>query len=125
VLVLAAFLSFSGAGLMAAALYLVVTRAAEGWPLWAAALVFGPLLLYLASGLLRAARWAFLATIALLLLLAATAALRAVAAPQAWIGPLVELAAEAATLAYLLRPGMRRHFGALPPLRRADRRPRR
>ena len=125
VLVLAALLSFAGAGLMAAALYLAVTRAAEGWPLWAAALLFGPLLLYLASGLVRLARWAFLAMVALLLLLAATAVVRAVSSPSTWVSPLVELLVEAAALAYLLRPRLRRRFGALPPLSRPGQRPRR
>lgn len=109
VLILCALLFFVGAGLALGGFYLAIAREEPGWMPWAMSLAVGPTALYLALHLLRRTHWAWSATVALLGLLLASSAVRAVSAPN--FAPAAELAVETTLLLYLTRPRVRRAFG--------------
>ncbi|HET7321109.1 MAG TPA: hypothetical protein VFI96_01350 [Longimicrobiaceae bacterium] len=111
VLVLGALLGFLGGAVFVVGSYLALSRREAGWMAWGAALAVGPLLLYMAVQLTRLARWAWLAMVLLLVLLAGSSAVRLVITPDIPMAPLGELAAEGLALLYLLRPHVRRAFG--------------
>lgn len=111
VVVLGTLLLFLAAGCVVGGAYLGLARGGAGWVAWATALVAGPVILYLALHLVRLSRWAWQALVGMLLLLLASSAARAIGDAGFPIAPLVEIAAEATALAYLLRPGVRGAFG--------------
>lgn len=110
VLAVGTALSFVGAGMLLGGAYLALTRGDSGWMVWLTACAVGPLLLYVAVHVLRLTHWAWLALVLLLSLLMATAAWRVVVSPRLRAASLAELAVEAAALAYLRRPSVRRAF---------------
>lgn len=111
VLVMAALLGLLGAGLLATALYLLLTQAAVHWPTLAAAVAAAPLLLFFASQLLLLRRWTWLTSIILLALLLASSVVRAANAGEVPFAPVAEIVLELLFLGYLLRPQLRRSFG--------------
>lgn len=110
VLVLAGLLAVLGGAVVVAGVYQAVSSREVGWFALASALLLGPVALYLALHLVRGARWAWMAALMLLLLLLGSSLVRAAGSRDLPLSPLVELAVEAAAIAYLLRPAVRRRF---------------
>lgn len=111
VTVLGALLFLLGAGLVVGGVFLALSRREAGWVPWAAALLAGPAVIYMALHLLRLSRWAWLTMVLLVMLLLASSLVRVLAAPGELVAPLAEIAVELALLLYLGRAPVRRAFG--------------
>jgi hypothetical protein len=114
ILLVSALLALLGTGFVAGGLYLTLIGRGLGWWALSAALVLGPLVLYVALHLVRLSHWAWLALCALLCLLLASSILRLLATPPPAVSPLGEIVVEVATLLYLFRPRIRRAYGGAP-----------
>lgn len=112
VLVLGFLLLLVGAGLILGGAVFVVSGRARSWPVWVGLLAAGPLAVHVALHFLWGRGWAWLAVVAMLALLGASAAVRVVAGGEGLpVVPLAELAVTLAALAYLIRPRVRQVFG--------------
>jgi hypothetical protein len=110
VLVLGFLLLLVGAGLILGGAVFVISGRARSWPVWIVLLGAGPLAIYVALHFLTGRGWAWLTVVAMLVLLALTAALRAAASPVFPLAPLSEILVSVASLAYLFRPRVRQAF---------------
>jgi hypothetical protein len=109
--VLAMALCLLAAGFVFGGAYLALARADTGWVAWAAALVVGPLLIYVALHLVLLTRWAWLVMVLLLGLLLTSSIIRAAREPGIPVAPGVEVVIELGLLGYLFRRSVRQAFG--------------
>lgn len=112
ILVVSAMLALVGAGFVLAGVWQIAIGRPLGWWAVAAALLLGPLVLYVALHLVRLSHWAWLAMCALLCLLLASSVWRLLATPPPAASPLAEIVLEVLTLLYLYRRHVRAAFRA-------------
>lgn len=110
VVVLSTLLGLVGSGLALSGLYLALARRDVGWAVWGAALVVGPLVVFVAVRLLSLAAWTWSTMILLLVLLLISSGIRLVVTPGVALVPIVEMLVEAGAIAYLARRGVRDAF---------------
>lgn len=108
---LAAVSAVLGIGLLLGAAYLTVARRDLGWIVQASAFALGPIVLYYAVQLYRLARWAWTATVIVMLLLLASSIAGAFLGPGFPGESFLEILAEVLALGYLSRAAVRRAFG--------------
>lgn len=113
VLILAALLFFTGAGLTLAGIFYLLAGEEESVLLWLVLLPVGPLMIYVALLLASLHPRAWPIMISLLVLMIISSAARVVLADAMPWAPLAELLFEGVALAYLRRPRVRRAFGGL------------
>ncbi|HET8656554.1 MAG TPA: hypothetical protein VFL93_13625, partial [Longimicrobiaceae bacterium] len=98
-------------GFLIAGVYLAVARADVARLAAGAAIVVGPLVVYVALSLVRLAHWAWLAMVLLLALLLGSSVARLLYSPGFPTESIGEIAVESAALLYLSRRRIRGAFG--------------
>lgn len=110
ILLVAALLAMIGLGTILAGFYLMIEEGSL--TLWASvvALVIGPTILYLTYHILRLSHWAWMALLAVAVLMLCSSLVRLFVSPTP-LSPAAEIAVELLLLYYLTRPKMRARFG--------------
>lgn len=111
ILMIAALLGIAGAGSVMAGGYLALTGSASAAPSAAFAILVGIAVLYFVINLLTLARWAWLALLALTVLLLVSSVVRLFLMPGAAVVLLAEIGVEFVVAYYLTRDRIRGRFG--------------